>query len=109
MLNLSKKITSEQMLRDLGIRALKVQQCVIDSALYDHRTSIVDAAHDVLSTWFKEQPSRQEAYLNLQTGLKTADMNELAAELQYWVEGIEVDSAFESAAVSQMTDESKRF
>ena len=50
VLNLSQRITSEQELRDLGTKALKVPEHIINTALYNHRTSINDAAHDVLYT-----------------------------------------------------------
>ena len=70
----------------------------INAALRD-KDGIQDAAEKVLSMWVKRQPSRQEAYVNLLTALKSAEMNELAAHLRLWVEGID--------DVSQITDESK--
>ena len=92
VLELSKRITNEQELKDLGIKALKLPKYIIQAALYNHRTSIQDAAHSVLSTWLKDQPSRKDAYRNLITGLQKAQMNQLAAELQYWVEGVSAES-----------------
>ena len=83
-LNLSQRIT-----RDLGTKALKVPEHIINTALYNHRTSINDAAHDVLCTWLKDQPARQEAYMDLQAGLKRAHMNQLATQLRMWVQGTE--------------------
>ena len=94
---------------ELGIKVLEVPTESIKASLFNHKGSIQAAAHDVLSTWFMGQNSGQEAYVNLLTGLKRAEMSELAAELQYWVEGIEVDLAnLESAAVSQITDKGKK-
>ena len=98
ILNLSQRITSEQELRDLGTKVLKVPEHIIDTALYNHRTSINDAAHDVLCTWLKDQPAKLEAYMNLQAGLKRAHMNQLATQLRMWVQGTE--------DVSQISDES---
>ena len=89
VLNLSQRITSEHQLRDLGSRALGVRQHIIGTALFNDRTCIQDAAYNVLSTWLKGQPSRQEAFMSMQTGLKRARMNQLAADLRMWVQGIE--------------------
>ena len=50
VLHLSQRITSEQHLRDLGTRALGVKQHIIDTALFNYRTCIQDAAYNVLST-----------------------------------------------------------
>ena len=70
---------------ELGIKVLEVPTESIKASLFNHKGSIQAAAHDVLSTWFMGQNSGQEAYVNLLTGLKRAEMSELAAELQYWV------------------------
>ena len=64
MLNLAHRITNEQELRDLGTRALKVPEYITNAALYNHRTCIQDAAHEVLSTWRKQQVNDQEAYVD---------------------------------------------
>ena len=99
VLNISQRVTSEQELRNLGTKALKVPEYIIDTALYNHRTSIQDAAHDVLSTWRKQYQSSQEAYLDLLAALKRAKMNQLATQLRMWVQGTE--------DVSQISDESQ--
>ena len=99
VLNLSQRITSEQDLRIFGTNGLRVPEHVIDTALYNYRTCIQDAAHSVLSMWLKQQPNRQEAYMNLQAGLKRAQMNELAALVRKWVGAVE--------DASQITDESR--
>ena len=96
-MKLSQRITSEQDLRELGTNVLKVAEHVIDTALNTYRnSSINNAAHDVLSTWRKQQPSGQEAYMDLQAGLKRAKMNQLAAQLRKWVEGIDDPSQISS-------------
>ena len=99
VLNISQRVTSEQELRNLGTKALKVPEHIIDTALYDNRTSIQDAAHDVLSTWRKQYQSSQGAYLDLLAGLKRAKINQLVTQLRKWVQGTE--------DVSQISDESK--
>ena len=83
-MKLSQYITSEQDLRELGTNALGVRERTIDTALYNHRTSIYDAAHDVLSTWWKQYESNEKAFMDLQAGLRRADKNELAALLRKW-------------------------
>ena len=89
ILNLSQQITTEQELRDLGTNALDVPEHIIDTALYNHRASIQEAAYVALSTWLKQYQSRQKAYINLQAGLKRAQMNQLAALLRKWSGGID--------------------
>ena len=88
-MNLSQRITSEQDLRELGTNALGVPEHIIDTALYNHRTCIQDAAHDVLSTWRKQYQSSQEAYLGLLTGLRRAQKGQLAALLRKWAGGMD--------------------
>ena len=72
---------------DLGIKALKLPDFKIKSALFDHQNSIQAASHKVISFWSQQQPNRQDAYIALHTGLKEAKMHQLAAELKLWVEG----------------------
>ena len=43
--------------------------------------------HGVISSWVQKQPHRQEAYTTLRTGLKKAELHQLAGELQLWVAG----------------------
>ena len=107
ILNLSQRITSEQDLRELGIRVLGLQEHITNTALYNHRTSIQDAAHDVLSTWRKQYQSSQEAYMDLKTGLKRAQMHQLAAQLRKWVEGDSPESHHVTLPKSQDFQESE--
>ena len=60
---------------------------MIKAALYDHSNSIQTAAHEVISSWVQQQWNRQVAYTVLHTGLKEANMHQLATEVQQWVEG----------------------
>ena len=71
---------------DLGIKALKLPDFKIQSALYDHKDSIMAATHEVIRAWLQQQSNKQDAYVALHTGLKEAKMNQLAGELQLWVE-----------------------
>ena len=57
-------------LRDLGTKVLKLPQFVIDTALYNHRTDINEAAHVVVSTWCQQLENQQEAYDILQAELQ---------------------------------------
>ena len=104
---LCQHITSEQDLRELGTNGLGVPERTIDTALYNHRTSINDAAHDVLSTWRKQYQSSQEAYRNLQAGLKRAQMNDLAAKLQSWVQGVSPEPCHATLPESQNYEKSE--
>ena len=85
MLELSKRITGEEELTVLGINVLKVPDFVIKTALYNKK-EIQLATHEILSTWLKQQCSRQEAFINLHTGLKKFEMNQLAAVIKELVE-----------------------
>ena len=81
-------ITDGNELMEIRIKSLQLPDFKIKSAMYDHSDSIQAATHELLSTWLKRQTDRHEAYVNLLTGLKTAQMNQLAALLRTWVEGI---------------------
>ena len=82
---------------ELGIKVLKFPEETIKATMFDHKDSIQAATHKLLSKWMGQQSSRQEAFMNLETGLKRAQMNFLAADLRTWVEGL--------GAVSQNKDE----
>ena len=99
-MELSKRITSESELMNLGIRVLKQPEFIIKTALYNKK-EIQKATYEVLSTWEKQQNSLQEAYINLHAGLKKNQMIQLAAELRQWVEGV-------SRIISETPDE-RRF
>ena len=62
VLELSKRITRESELMDLGIKVLELPDYVTKTALFNKK-EIQDATYDVLSTWLKEQKNRQEAYM----------------------------------------------
>ena len=89
VLDLSKRITDGNELMEFGIKVLTFKEDTIKAAMYDYSDSIQAATHKLLSKWLKQQPTRQQAYINLQTGLKRAQMNQLAAQLRKWVEGID--------------------
>ena len=89
ILDLSKRITNEQELMELGVKALKIPDFIIKSALYNNRTSIQSASHDVLSTWRKQQSDKYTAYTTLHTALRDCDLNFLAAGLEQWAMGTE--------------------
>ena len=106
ILDLSKRITGESELMDLGIKVLKQPDFVIKTALFNKK-EIQDATYEVLSTWEKGQNSRREAYINLHTGLRENGMKQLAAELKRWVEGTSAETAGISTLISGASDESK--
>ena len=61
VLELSERITSEEELMNLGVKGLRLPQHKILQAITNNKR-IQSAAHDVLSTWFKQQTDRHEAY-----------------------------------------------
>ena len=84
ILDVSKRITSEEELLMLGVKGLGLPNFKIQSALYDKKR-ILPAAYEVLSTWRKQQESGHDDYPNLISALEKVEMNQLAAELQEWV------------------------
>ena len=86
ILDLSKRITSEEDLLTLGIKGLALPKFKIRSALYDNK-HIQSAAYEVLSFWRQKYESSHEAFQNLIAALVKAEMNQLAAELQEWTRG----------------------
>ena len=84
---------------NLGINGLEMPQDMIHSAVYNHKGSIKDAAHDVLSDFVRRFESKMDAYKYLMRGLHKCKMNQLAAEVRQWVEG-----GWDS---QQISDESK--
>ena len=82
---LAQRITSEQELRDLGLRVLHLPGYKVDSVLQNKR-DIELAAHEALKTWRKRWETPQEAYQNLYKGLCKLGWRWLAGELKNWVE-----------------------
>ena len=85
VLHLSRRITGEQELMDLGIKVLRLPDSVTKAALFNKRGDIQSASYAVLSTWFRDQEDRGKAYINLYSGLREHGMNQLAGELKQWV------------------------
>ena len=89
-MSLSRRITSEKELRDLGTIAFKLDDYVIDNALHQERPSIQDAARKVIQTWVNMQVEiRSRTYVKLLAVLEQCQMNQLAAQLRGLVEGTE--------------------
>ena len=86
IVNLSKRITSQSELVELGVRGLNLPEFIIDAAIYN-KNEIQDATREVLQTWVKQQTNREESLVKLQTGLQKCEMNSLVAELRLWTEG----------------------
>ena len=92
MLELSKRITGEEELMNLGIKVLGLPDFLIKTALYNKK-EIQFATYDVLSNWLQQQNNRREAFIKIHAGLIRAEMNQLATELKQWVEGTEAEIA----------------
>ena len=82
MWKVSTWVTDEATLKDLGLNVLKVEDNIIQTALHSHRTSITDAAHNVLSKWQVKHETLKKAYRSLYTGLTRCGMNQWATKLQ---------------------------
>ena len=92
LVSLSQRITSEKELLELGVKGLKLEDYIIQTALFNHNRDIQSAVYDVLSSWVKQCESREEALGHLQTALKRCSMKLLADELLGWT-AIPSDSA----------------
>ena len=86
ILELSKRITNEPDLMELGIKVLELPDYVVKTALYNKK-EIQLATHEVISDWSKQQANRFEAYTALKQVLEKSKFMSLAGELQQWVEG----------------------
>ena len=69
-------------LRTLRRRGLEMQEHPIEADLSNHRTSIHEAAFDVLRASLNRQLWREMDLDELVSALKRCDMDQLAAELQ---------------------------
>ena len=107
VLELSKRITSAEELHDFGIKCLGVQDFKVKTAMHDHKDRIQAASYELLSTWLKQQPSRQEAYVNLLEGLKRTQMKQLATELKSLVKGVSPEPYHVTLPKSQNYEESE--
>ena len=87
VVELSTRITSAQELLNLGIKGLNLPRHSIQSALYNHKDSIQDAAYTVISDWVKQYQHASEAYFNILASLQKCKMNQLASQLREWAEG----------------------
>ena len=86
ILELSKRITNEPDLMELGVKVLELPDFIVKTALYNKR-EIQLATHEVISDWSKQQTNRFEAYTALKKALEKSKFTSLAGVLQQWVEG----------------------
>ena len=84
---------------NLGINGLNVPRHSIQSAVYNHRDNIKDAAYAVISEWALQYETKSMAYVNIIAGLQKCKMLQLLTELRQWAEG--------EAFTEQISKESK--
>ena len=77
---LSRHITDETALRKLATSGLEVRENVIATHLNDHRHSITEAAHQVITHWRKSVEDSSEAYSKLCDALRKTGMAFLIAQ-----------------------------
>ena len=82
LLKLSERITNRDELMKLGVNDLKLPDCKIKSALYDHRDSINSAAYEVLSSWQLQHENRNDAHNILLSSLTQHNMMYLIGAIQ---------------------------
>ena len=99
ILELSTRITNQQDLMNLGINGLNLPRHNVQSALYNHRNSIQDAAYAVISDWAQKHESKPKALENIITSLQKCQMIHLAIELRQLAEG--------AASMEQISDKSE--
>ena len=86
MLEVCKRITSKDELRNVSIKGLKINEYEVQTALTNHPTDIGSATSDILRNWRASQISDRKAYVNLQAAFLECQMNQLAGQLRQWVE-----------------------
>ena len=86
LLNLSKRITDEEELMDIGVKVLRLPEYEIQSALHDKK-DIQPAAQKVFKSWLKKQENREKAFTAIRRSLQENGMNLLANVLSSSVQG----------------------
>ena len=84
---LSKRITDGTELEDLAITGLGLDEDEYRAATYDHSDSIQAATHKLLRKWLQQQTDRQDAFKNIQAGLRRCERKQLAVILSRRVMG----------------------
>ena len=72
---------------DLGIKGLNLPRHTIQSAVYNNKDGIQEAAHAVISDWALQYETKSMAYVDIIAGLQKCKMNQLASEMRQWAEG----------------------
>ena len=81
LLEVAQRITNEEELVDLGLKALKLPDYKLDAAS-TNAPDIQQAAYKILQTWAKRFESGKEAHKILLKSLKHCGMNKLATLLK---------------------------
>ena len=92
-------ISNQQDLMKLAINGLKLPRDTVQSALYNNRNSIQDAAYAVISDWALQHRTKSKAYENIIASLQKCEMIHLAIELRQWAEG--------AASMEQISEKSE--
>ena len=87
LLNLSKRITNEEELMDLGVKVFRGSQITSYNQLFMIREEIQPAAQKVLKYWLKKQENREKALTAMRTSLQENEMNLLVDVLSSSVQG----------------------
>ena len=87
LVDLSQWITSYEELFILGKFGLRLRDEKVSVILANNKMDIQSAVFDTLISWYKTQPTKHQAYVNLHAGLRECEMNMLASKLTRWVEG----------------------
>ena len=73
---------------NLGIKGLNLPRHTIQSAVYNNKDCIQDAAHAVISDWALQYETKSMAYVDIIASLQKCKMNQLASEMRQWAEGV---------------------
>ena len=84
MLNLSRRITSEEELRALGTKGLRIPEYKIATHLRDYHNKITLAAHHVIKDWRKTVADPFQAYSLLCEALRKAELAAYIYEVLQW-------------------------
>ena len=71
---------------DLGIKGLNLPSHTIQSAVYNNKDCIQEAARAVISDWALQYETKSMAYVSMIAGLQKCKMNQLASEMRQWAE-----------------------
>ena len=81
IIELSRRISSEDDIRRLGVNGLGVPAHIVDNCLRNRRNDLNWATYDMLEAWSRNEESRTQAYTDLCIAVRKVHMDFLIKEV----------------------------